>query len=230
MFADPYGTQGGGPPPPAPGRRRRPPPADLINSGLIPAGYANRYHDVEADYGRQMAGYADDERNLFRDYGMRGVIDPATGQTTYEVDPTARFGKFQEWLGGVAGGISSARADSVARGLKGGGLANRRADLAKHAAVKEQGAMFNQLQQGATGIHTARGDALTAKNRGFRDINQEALDWWAENGPEDEGIPDPSSTPPPYLPPPGPSPQHPARGRLARHANRIGLRPRGRRR
>jgi len=176
---------------------RRKPPAHLIGSGLIPGTYDTQYADVQHNYDTQMGQYAGQERDLYRDYGMTGSIDPTTGQMTYSVDPTARFGKFQDWLRGLAGNLAGARQEAVSRGLTGkGGLAQAREGLTRFAASQEQSNMFNQMQSAATGIYNARTQAAMDRDRGFHDTEAQAQAWWDQYGPEDDSAPDGAQPPP----------------------------------
>lgn len=168
---------------------RRTPPAQLLGSGLIPSTFDQEYGAAEEDYAQQLAALMQQERGLFKDYGFKGGIG-TSGDVNFEIDPTARFGLYQEYLRKAGTQLRGARQHPRGRGLGRTGLARARQNLIRFLLESSKSELLSGLQKSASGIFGQRGSALTARNRAMSGIQGRALEWWNQYGPED---PDPTT-------------------------------------
>lgn len=173
---------------------RRVAPSQLIGSGLIPEQFQKEYAGYENDYQGALSGLQRDERNLFADYGFQGGVG-AGGEVNFQADPNANHGLYQQLLQNIGGQLGQAKQEVRGRGLGRAGLAKARENLIRFMMSGEKSNLLSNFNKGAAGIFGARGDALTARNRGFNTVEGNALDWWNQYGPEDPDgtLPEPGS-------------------------------------
>lgn len=181
---------------------RRAPPKQLLGSGLIPALFDTRASDLRAEYGRTLADLLRNEGSLFRDTGFKGSIGEG-GALTFDVDPTANFGSYQNLLRDAATQLMGARQAAASRGIK-GGLAKSRQALIRQMIEANKSNLLTGFQNKASELWSARGHALGNLQGGLNRLEGEALDWWNQYGPDD---PEPAPpAPPPAAAPPAPPP------------------------
>lgn len=173
---------------------RRTPPKSLIGSGLIPQSFQDQYNAAQGEYETNIAGLGRDERSLFRDFGFTGGINDQGG-VNFQVDPTANYGQYQSFIRNLGGQLQAARAQRSGRGLGKKGLARARENLIRFLGEGDRAGLVSNLTKQASGIFGARGQARSARDRVFGQLEGGALDWWNQYGPED---PDPvaQSAPP----------------------------------
>lgn len=163
---------------------RRPPPSRLIGSGLIPQQYQDEYNNIENDYTTGLAGLGKEQSSLFQDYGFQGGIDEQGG-VNFNTDPNNRFGKYQQLIQSIGAQIAAAKQETSGRGLGKRGLAKARESLIRDMSAGDKSGLVNSFSKSAADIFGRRGQALTARNRGFTGVEGSALDWWNQYGPED---------------------------------------------
>lgn len=173
---------------------RRTPPPQLIGSGLIPGIFEEQYRGAEDAYQSALADLGRSERSLFADYGFTGGVNEG-GTVNFQVDPNAQFGMYQGLLRNIGSQLGAAKQEVRGRGIGRAGLAKARENLIRFMMSGEKANLLTNFNRSASDLFGKRGQALTARNRAFSDIEGGALDWWNQYGPEDPdgSIPEPQA-------------------------------------